>query len=157
MILENTSIMASLTFLGDEFDTDYVTTFLDRKPDYSCKKGEGREVVKGVTYISECTDWGIRIKQAESLDMDTHLNPIFDFIEHNLDKLQLLSEKFDANWHIDVCITIQHERTPGMVLTSRQMELASAIKAYISFDLYAHQYTSEDWAPGKCPLCGSSS
>jgi len=38
--LENTSIGASLMLIGDEFDTDYVTLLLNKKPDYLLTKGK---------------------------------------------------------------------------------------------------------------------
>jgi hypothetical protein len=88
---------------------------------------------------SNITVWGIRIKQAESLDMDAQLHPIFDFIEQNIEHLKLLSKCFESEWRIDVYITIRNECSPSMVLSSKQMALANAINATINFDVYAHQ------------------
>ena len=150
--MKNTSIQASLELLGDKFDTNYVTTLLNKKPDYILTKGD---LIKSTKQKSDVTVWGIRIKEAESVDLDTHLNPIFGFIEQNLDIIKLLNEKIDAEWIINAYITIRNERTPGMVLTPRQIELANAIKATIGFDLYAHQYTLEQTSFDQCPLCGN--
>lgn len=135
--MENTSISASLTLTGNEINTNHVTISLGKEPDYLREKGER---IRGSSHMSDHAEWGIHIKEDESIDMDTHLNPIFNFIEQNLEQLQMLSEKFSAEWHIVVCITIRNEVTPGMVLTPRQIELANAIKAHIGFDVYAHQF-----------------
>ena len=149
--MENTSIGASLRLVGDDFDVDYVTAFLDRRPNYLRVKGE---IIKN-DFRAKFTAWGIRIEESESLDTGTHLIPIFDFIEQNLEKLQFLRDKMKAEWQIDVCITICNERTPGVVLEPKHMELASAINAYISVDLYAQQFNIDDMTSlDKCPLCG---
>jgi len=132
MDMENTSILAHLTFVGDEFDTDYVTSLLNRQPDYLRIKGvETRKDFK-----ARFTEWGIHVGEAESLDSNTHMNPIFDFIEANLEKLQQIDNEFDAEWHILACVHIRNERAPAIVFTPRQLELASAIKAHIGFDSY---------------------
>ena len=149
--MENTSIRASLRLVGDEFDVNYVTEFLDRKPDYLRIKGE---VIRN-DFRAGFTAWGILIDESESLDTNTHLIPIFDFIEQNLEKLQLLSYKMKAEWQISVCITICHERTPSVGLVPKHMKLASAINAVIDFDLYASQFNIDEMASlDKCPLCG---
>ena len=152
--MNKTSIEASLKLAGDKFDTAYVTSILEKEPSYLRIKGQSFQAAKGNICIANYTAWGFHVEEAASTDMDTHLNPIFDFIEQNLEKLQLLSEELEAKWQIDVCITICHERTPGMVLTARQMGLANAVGAYISFDMYAQQYIFEDITFEKCPLCG---
>ena len=149
--MENTSIMASITLVGDEFDTDFVTSLLNKQPDYLRIKGA--MIRKGLH--ARFTEWGIHVDEAESLDSNTHLIPIFNFIETNLEQLQQLSAKLNAEWHIVVCINILNERTPGIGFSPRQLELASAIKAHIGFDLYAQQFNIDDMASlDKCPLCG---
>ena len=67
------------------------------------------------------------------------MNPIFDFIEQNVENLKFLRESFKAEWSINVYITIKDEHTPAMVLSPRQIFLANEIKATIDFDMYAHQ------------------
>jgi hypothetical protein len=131
--LTKTSILASLHFIGDDFDTDYVTAVLNKKPDEIRAKGDLRKYSMS---RYDCTIWSIDFKESESIDMDTHLIPLFDFIEQNLEKLQLLTEELDAEWHIAACISIRNGHAPAIVLTPRQMELASKIKAYMDFDLY---------------------
>ena len=132
--MENTSIGASLSFVGDEFDTNYVTQILDKKPDYILTKGE---LIKSTGRLSSVTVWEIRIAQKESMDIDTHMIPIFDFIEQNIEILQSLSSELDSEWRISVHIIIRNGKSPGMFLAPKQIELASAINAGIDFDLYA--------------------
>ena len=132
---ENTTIQAHFTLIGDEFDTDYVTAFLNRKPDYLRLKGEPLRFSKNKFGH---TEWGIHIDESESVDAETHLEPIIDFIEQNLEKLQLLCEKCDAEWHILFCIIIRNEDPPGIVLSPRQIAIINALKAHIGFDMYVY-------------------
>jgi len=139
-----------LRLVGDEFDVNYVTEFLNTEPDYLRVKGR---VVRN-DFHARFTAWGIRIEESESLDTNTHLIPIFEFIEQNLEKLQFLCDKMDAEWQINVCIKIRNERTPGVVLEPKHMELASAISASIDFDVYAQQFNIDEMVSrDKCPLC----
>jgi len=119
--------------VGDEFDTDYITSFLNKQPDYLRIKGE--MVRDG--FHARFTEWGINVNEAESLDLDTHLNPLFNFVGANLEQLQQLSTDLNAEWHIVACIMIRNGRTPGIGFSPRQLELANAIKAHIGLDMYA--------------------
>jgi len=121
-----------MTLVGDEYDTDFVTSLLNKQPDYLRIKGS---VIRNGLH-ARFTEWGIRVDEAESLDSDTHLNPLFNFIEINLEHLQQLSVELNAEWHIVVCIMIRNGRAPGIGFSPRQLELASAIKAHIGFDMY---------------------
>ena len=135
--MKKTTIQASLEFIGDKFDTDYVTALLNKEPDCLVIKGE---IIKTTMRKSIITVWGICVEQSESMDMDTHLVPIFEFIENRLEQLKLLKQMFDAEWQINIFITIRNENVPGMVLSSKQIKLANAIEATIDIDLYVHQY-----------------
>ena len=139
--MNKTSMQASLSFVGEEFNTEYVTFILNQKPDRVRQKGEpiiiGRMTIIRSPEFDQ-TVWSIKIPEAESLDTDTHLEPIFDFIEKNLEKMQTLKTKFDAKWHVDVGIFIRDGHSPGIVLTSRQSSLLSAVEADIGFDMYVY-------------------
>ncbi|MCL2048240.1 MAG: DUF4279 domain-containing protein [Defluviitaleaceae bacterium] len=141
--MEKTSIQVSLELLGDMFDVDYVTTLLNREPCYTLTKGE---IIKRTKQKSCVTVWGISGEREESVDMDIQMNPIFDFIEQNVESFKLISVECQAEWRISADITIIDEHTPAMVLSPRQIFLANEIKATIDFDMYARQ---------KCPMCST--
>jgi len=145
--MKNTSMQVSLELVGDEFDINYITELLNREPDYQLKKGD---VIKLTKRESPYTIWRISVKESESLDLDTHTNPIFDFVERNLEGFKLIAKEIKADWFIRIYMTIRNGRSPSIGFTPRQVELANIIKADIDFDLYVH-----DFCPGDDVYTGS--
>ena len=119
--------------IGDKFDTDYVSLILNKKPDNILIEGE---LIESTGRPATITVWEIRIAQKESMDIDTHIAPIFDFVKQNAKKIQSLSNEFDSEWRISVHIVIRNGQSPGMFLSPEKIGLASAINAGIDFDLY---------------------
>ena len=131
--MNKTSIAAHLTLVGNDFDTDYVSLFLGTKPSYTRKKGE---LIRGGTQTFKHTEWGICVEEAESIDCDTQLKPIFDFIELHNEKLIFIKNELAAEWHLLIYISIKDGYTPGIVLTPDQIAFAHSISAHVGFDLY---------------------
>ncbi|MBJ6363972.1 DUF4279 domain-containing protein [Paenibacillus sp. GCM10012307] len=133
-MLENTTVAAKFSILGDEFPTHVITETLNLLPTNVYHKGE----LSKTNRPRQETCWTLGTLYEESFDINNQLNSIISKIKPQTENLLQLKAMYSLSFSFMIVIQIENNDKPAIYLEVDTIHFASEIGASINFDYYIY-------------------
>ncbi|GAA4815841.1 hypothetical protein GCM10011365_01530 [Marinicella pacifica] len=119
-----------LSFDGDVFDTEIISTELDIQP---------TSVMIKKSPVPKSTSWKYKIEAGSDINLEIYLNQLVDIFEPKIETINRLKKTLNLETHLQFVIYIDINpdfSTPYFGLNKRTINFLSMTETEVSFDLY---------------------
>lgn len=133
MIRDRTSVKVSLRLMGEEYNVQEITDFLNITPSKTWNKGESiRNSGQKRTY----TAWIYSTDEIETLNVYSQAVKIEKLFLPKIKEISFLKNKYDLDISLDFVINIKNEEVPAIYFESSFIEFAASVGAGFDMDTY---------------------
>lgn len=133
--MDRTTVKVSLRLMGEGYNIQEVTDFLDITPSKTWNKGD---FIRNSGQKRTYTAWIYSTAETETLDVYSQAKKIEKLFLPKIDEISFLKKKYDLDISLDFVIIIENEEVPSIYFEPSFVEFAAKIGARFDLDTYVN-------------------
>lgn len=133
--MDRTKVKVCLRFMGEGYDIQEITDFLDITPSETWNKGD---FIRNSGQKRTYTAWIYSTDVTETLDVYSQAIKIEKLFLPKYKEISFLKKKYDLDISLDFVIIIENEEIPAIYFESSFVEFAAKIGARFDIDTYVN-------------------